>query len=1304
MSDQFDVYATWLGIPPEEQPPDHYRLLGVPRFEKRREAIEAAVDERLGSLHAFRSGEHAELCGHLIAEITAAKACLLNPNRRAAYDRGLLRQMAAEAADEETADEVGPISTEAFVALLEQRDLLPLDMLGRLRQQIAAAKKPVSAATVARRLVEQGLLTRAQAKRLLAAGGEAAGGESAGAPAAPSKPAAPAEGDDGLGLEPIAEEDELGLAPLDDEPPKKRSDSKTGTPPKSPATGPKTPTKGAAQTSAGPGKPAAQQPAAAPPDDAGSLFDEEFASLGEGLGTFGGPLDGLMDDGAMLDATAVGGSPLAPAAPKKKGLFARLFAKKKRPPGEKTNVWDSPLILVGGGTLLVLLILLTVFIWAVSRQSGEQAFKQADADYEAGSYAQAIHKYDLALESFPNHPAAGLARVHRGLARLRQATPQGTSNWPAALRSAKEVIGEIGSEDEFPQAHADLSAMLLRIAEGLAGQAQTQLDPALVAQSEEALALLKKYVPKELRNAVRIGEVEALLATTVREIDRDRRRDEAIAQMKEAARAGKAQEAYRVRNALLKEYPELLRDEDLEQAVLEVSAEQQKAVRLVEESRPAEPAEPTTKILSKLALASRTTVDAAPGVEGRVVCAVVDGAAYGLDAATGRLLWRRFLGFGSSPSIPAPPPVPVSSEPGSDLLLAAPAARELVCVEAATGRLGWRHPVGEPFTAAPVVTRDHVLLATEGGKLLLVDPESGESSSHVQLPQALSVAPALDLRRGLAFQLARQSDLFVISLPEGTCRRVEYVGHEAGSITAPPVLAGRLLLFVVNDRAGSCLLKVLAVEESTDGEGLLLPLVQQQRLEGHVDAPPAVSDRRVAVVTDAGAVHVFEFSGTDTGKPLTPIADTTIQNVEQTTHYPLLEGGWLWVAGGELHRYEVQIARRMLTPQETAEQQGVFLQGPVLLGQTLLTVRRTGGLPGATVAAAGSESAETYWETQVAAPPATEPALDPAAGKVRVLTAAAGLFEREATAEGLRGEADQPLSAPNPGQLKHPITHVTALGDGWAATFGDGFPWVAVFDARRQPPCTWRRLPGEPACPPAGLGDALVCPIRIGQVLLWDPVSNEQRAAPFQPRVETPPNYAWSPPAPVGQGEFVLCDGQRRLFRVGVSEGPPPGLAALATVELAEPITSPMAAAGQVLFGVDAGNVLIPLRLPDLERIEGGEQPLGARCVWGPAAVGDRVLLATDAGELWCLGDDGKPAWPQPAKLDHGPLAGRPLLAGDALLVASATGIVSRVDISTGEETAALDVGRPLGAGPVLLGEQLLLVGHDGTVYAVRPP
>ena len=44
--DDYDVYHLWLGIPPEEQPPNHYRLLGVPAFEQNVEVIRNAADRQ----------------------------------------------------------------------------------------------------------------------------------------------------------------------------------------------------------------------------------------------------------------------------------------------------------------------------------------------------------------------------------------------------------------------------------------------------------------------------------------------------------------------------------------------------------------------------------------------------------------------------------------------------------------------------------------------------------------------------------------------------------------------------------------------------------------------------------------------------------------------------------------------------------------------------------------------------------------------------------------------------------------------------------------------------------------------------------------------------------------------------------------------------------------------------------------------------------------------------------------------------------------------------------------------------------
>ena len=49
----------------------------------------------------------------------------------------------------------------------------------------------------------------------------------------------------------------------------------------------------------------------------------------------------------------------------------------------------------------------------------------ADDDYRAGSYAQAINKYNAYLEKYPKDSHASLARVKIGLAELREATQTG---------------------------------------------------------------------------------------------------------------------------------------------------------------------------------------------------------------------------------------------------------------------------------------------------------------------------------------------------------------------------------------------------------------------------------------------------------------------------------------------------------------------------------------------------------------------------------------------------------------------------------------------------------------------------------------------------------------------------------------------------------------------------------------------------------------------------------------------------------------------------------------------------------------
>ena len=89
MSETFDPYRKWLGIPPEEQPPHYYRLLGLVPFEADPEVITTAADGRMALLKRFQSGRYAAISQQLLNQIATAKVCLLNAEKRSAYDAQL---------------------------------------------------------------------------------------------------------------------------------------------------------------------------------------------------------------------------------------------------------------------------------------------------------------------------------------------------------------------------------------------------------------------------------------------------------------------------------------------------------------------------------------------------------------------------------------------------------------------------------------------------------------------------------------------------------------------------------------------------------------------------------------------------------------------------------------------------------------------------------------------------------------------------------------------------------------------------------------------------------------------------------------------------------------------------------------------------------------------------------------------------------------------------------------------------------------------------------------------------------------
>jgi hypothetical protein len=91
----FDPYHKWLAIPKGQRPPSYYQLLGVSPEESDPEVIAEAAIRQCSHVRTYQTGSRARQCIRLLNEIAQARATLLDPDRRRAYDDSV-RDAAAE--------------------------------------------------------------------------------------------------------------------------------------------------------------------------------------------------------------------------------------------------------------------------------------------------------------------------------------------------------------------------------------------------------------------------------------------------------------------------------------------------------------------------------------------------------------------------------------------------------------------------------------------------------------------------------------------------------------------------------------------------------------------------------------------------------------------------------------------------------------------------------------------------------------------------------------------------------------------------------------------------------------------------------------------------------------------------------------------------------------------------------------------------------------------------------------------------------------------------------------------------------
>lgn len=978
------------------------------------------------------------------------------------------------------------------------------------------------------------------------------------------------------------------------------------------------------------------------------------------------------------------------------GVKVEAAGRRKHVKKAHKNDFDSPLLLLGGGALALLVLGGIALTVVMNLQSGDELLRSAQAAYDSGSYAQARDEYKQFVEDFEGNAKWSEARVKLSIVQLRQLT-ETSSDWPAALKTAQEELPQIEDEPAFSESRGEFTSILPRIARGLAESADRASSGAdfdnakvegLVNQVTEALKLVNntKYVPKSLRDEREVAAINDLL-------DRVARRREALddlgktlATIESATSSGDIEAAYKARTEFVNRRPELREDPRLaEKLATAVEAER---IQVKFTPDPAESA--TTEADSPVALAlplvnpRRAGTASADGV----FTATFRGVSYAVNAADGALAWRRPVGL----RLAETNPVPV----GEDLVLIDHRQGELVRVNASTGALVWRTPIEGPEAPLfePVVAGERVLVASESCRLWSFDAATGARVGSTLFAQPLRCAPAVDTEGGKVYVVGQQSSLYTLEGPSLECISVRYTGHAPGTIIVPPLAIGGRVAIIENTGAETSRLSVFATEDS----GAVGAQIGEWRLEGIVSTPAVVTGRRFLVTTESGAVYLFEVTAAKEGAPLTLIASQAAQPGPKRRHSVVEARGEVWIAGEGLRRTVASLADSRLTQRELPDAcTGDLFVGPIAKnGEAVLHARVRKGIPGLTVAASDSRTGRLLWETDLAAPPLGAPMFSESARAV-VASTVVGQSHLIGPQEVRARQSTKPAADPTRPQTYDAIARL-ASSDAALAEVGGG-DWLAV---RVSPRAGSRAvpLPGELACSPTVMGEGVLTPLAVGQVHLLD-LAGQPLATPFQPRVAVGSRVAWTTPAVAGS-IAVLTDGAETVYCLGVESSAAPALTERSNTKLpAAAAALPAAIAGDRAVIALADNSLAVFGLPGLGA--SGTLPLPSAVVWGPYAAGDVVLVAT-ADELIAVTVSGEPQIAWRAPLEAGKPIGEPLADGDGIAIAFTDGRLLRFATASGDASATLDLGQPLGSGPTAYGPRWLVSAADGAVLVVTHP
>ncbi len=942
-------------------------------------------------------------------------------------------------------------------------------------------------------------------------------------------------------------------------------------------------------------------------------------------------------------------------------------------PGEE-DPFRSPLVLGLAGSAVALLLTGAIFFFIANRQTVQDKFDAAKANYDEANYIQAIKKFADFELIYPKHTLTPESKRLRGLAAVRQMTEGAVPKFPDGLEELRKFISDQRDLENFETLHPDIVEQAKLISIGAAKAAGKLFDPTLLDIAGEARTILTTYSPKDTPPTETLNEIETNLRISTAAILEKGVYDDHLAQIEVALKAKTPLVALKKRQDLLGRYPMFAGDKKIKAKLAEaLVAEKERVQPVAIETTAITEDVPATADLLTLAFQGRTRTDEVS--VGNSEIALAKDCCYGIDFVTGAPVWRRVIGFDS-------PFFPLQETDTPSVVLFDSNRLELVRLKQASGELIWRLPINERVTGNPLLVDGTIYASTESGRLLAVDLQTGEIASGLQFSQPIGAA--VQLKDGRLVVTGKEEVLYVLTNRPLRCESVSYFGQMPGSIEAPLLVMGTYILVLENTSNKA---NVHLVESDTKDKSL--KVIATKTIEGNVLDAPVIRGRDLFIPSTGERISAFSVSN-DPGQPALVPGPTYQGEGKTQSSMHLLTGPdrQLWMAMGNLDR--LQLTTDSLQPGGETVSVGMATQPLLYTSGFLLSARKRSYADAITYNRTNRETLESDWQVVLGGKPLAWTFQNTNGLSLAVVNESGHAFrvgDKQLTSGKFLTDANRlPLHQ----DLATPLVASAVTGNRIAVACGGPEPRMWLINAAAQIEGS-PQLPDAPQAPPASIGNRIVIPLpgRLHVVR----VSGQQAAQDFA--LPTGENHPWLNLVSAGEDSGVAVTTDGLIFLLRLQTSPRLFLNEVTRLELGSQVIYPACSADGLVAIADTTNTV---SLFSAERLDlKGKRTFPGAVTTQPCIAGGNLFVEEGKATLHSIGPTNDLASVWTFDLQGGSVAGITQLA-NGVLVAQQNGTISLLNPATGEVIKQQSFNMPIASQPFTAGEKTFAATLDGTL------